>query len=74
MTSFAFILGILPLVNSEGAGAASRQSLGTVITGGMLVSTLLSLFVVPVLYIVISTIRDRVTSRHTSGNSDRAKE
>jgi HAE1 family hydrophobic/amphiphilic exporter-1 len=49
MTSFAFILGITPLVNPEGAGAASRRSLGTAVVGGMLVSTFLSLFVVPIL-------------------------
>ncbi|MBW4639646.1 MAG: efflux RND transporter permease subunit [Gloeocapsa sp. UFS-A4-WI-NPMV-4B04] len=63
MTSFAFILGITPLVNPEGAGAASRKSLGTAIVGGMLVSTFLSLFVVPILYIVIGNIRDRIMSR-----------
>ncbi|BAY27010.1 Hydrophobe/amphiphile efflux-1 HAE1 [Calothrix sp. NIES-2100] len=59
MTSFSFILGIFPLVNPEGAGAASRKSLGTAVAGGMIVSTLLSLFVVPILYIVVSRIRDR---------------
>jgi HAE1 family hydrophobic/amphiphilic exporter-1 len=63
MTSFAFILGILPLVNAEGAGAGSRQSLGTAVFGGMLVSTLLSLFIVPVLYILVNTIRDRLRPR-----------
>lgn len=63
MTSFAFILGIYPLVNPEGAGAASRRSLGTAVAGGMIVSTLLNLFVVPILYIVVSTIRDRLLSR-----------
>lgn len=60
MTTFAFVLGIAPLVNPEGAGAASRRSLGTALTGGTLVSTLLSLFIVPVLYIVINLIRDRL--------------
>jgi hydrophobic/amphiphilic exporter-1 (mainly G- bacteria), HAE1 family len=53
MTSFAFIIGVLPLVFAEGAGAAARQSLGTAVFGGMLVSTLLSLVVVPVLFILI---------------------
>jgi len=60
MTSFAFILGIWPLVTAEGAGAASSQSLGTAVFGGMIVSTFLSLFIVPILYIVINTIRDRL--------------
>jgi hydrophobic/amphiphilic exporter-1 (mainly G- bacteria), HAE1 family len=75
MTSFSFILGIGPLVFPEGAGAASRESLGTAVAGGMVVSTFLSLFVVPVLYIVISSIRDRLTRpRHpqlSKPNSDR---
>lgn len=60
MTTFAFVLGIAPLVNPEGAGAASRRSLGTAIAGGTIVSSVLSLFVVPVLYIVIVTARDRL--------------
>jgi HAE1 family hydrophobic/amphiphilic exporter-1 len=62
MTTFAFVLGISPLINPEGAGAASRRSLGTAIAGGTMVSTLLSLFVVPILYIVICKIRDRFQS------------
>ena len=63
MTAFSFILGVVPLVIAEGAGAASRQSLGTAVFGGMLVATLLSLFVVPILYIVIGTIRQRLQKR-----------
>ncbi|WP_341526852.1 efflux RND transporter permease subunit [Nostoc sp. UHCC 0302] len=61
MTSLSFILGIWPLVNPEGAGAASRKSLGTAVAGGTIVSTLLSLFIVPILYIVIGNIRDRLS-------------
>jgi hydrophobic/amphiphilic exporter-1 (mainly G- bacteria), HAE1 family len=63
MTSLSFILGIWPLVNPEGAGAASRKSLGTAVAGGMIVSTFLSLFIVPILYIVIGNIRDRMSPR-----------
>jgi HAE1 family hydrophobic/amphiphilic exporter-1 len=59
MTTLAFVLGISPLINPEGAGAASRRSLGTALAGGTIVSTILSLFIVPILYIVISLIRDR---------------
>ncbi|BCL33941.1 efflux RND transporter permease subunit [Nostoc sp. MS1] len=59
MTSLSFILGVWPLINPIGAGAASRKSLGTAVAGGMIVSTALSLFVVPILYIIISKIRDR---------------
>ena len=50
MTSLAFILGIVPLIVAEGAGAASRRSLGTAVFGGMLVSTVLNLYIVPTLY------------------------
>jgi HAE1 family hydrophobic/amphiphilic exporter-1 len=50
MTSLAFILGIVPLIVAEGAGAASRRSLGTAVFGGMLVSTFLNLYIVPTLY------------------------
>jgi multidrug efflux pump subunit AcrB len=52
MTSFAFILGVVPLVLSSGAGAASRVSLGTAVLGGMLVGTFLGVFIVPALYVV----------------------
>ncbi|AFZ27545.1 hydrophobe/amphiphile efflux-1 (HAE1) family transporter [Cylindrospermum stagnale PCC 7417] len=60
MTAFATLLGSFPLVFASGAGAASRQSLGTPVFGGLLIATFLSLFVVPILYIVIGTIRDRL--------------
>ncbi len=62
MTTLAFVLGIVPLVNPEGAGAASRRSLGNAVAGGTIVSALLSLFVVPILYIVIVSLRDRFKS------------
>jgi HAE1 family hydrophobic/amphiphilic exporter-1 len=54
MTSFAFILGIVPLVFANGAGAASRHSLGTAVFGGMLVSTILNLGIIPALYIIVA--------------------
>ncbi len=56
MTSFAFILGVLPLALATGAGAASRNSVGTAVAGGMLASTFLSIFFIPVLYAVIRSI------------------
>jgi hydrophobic/amphiphilic exporter-1 (mainly G- bacteria), HAE1 family len=60
MTAMSTIIGAFPLAIATGAGAASRQSLGTVIIGGMIVATVLSLFIVPVLYITIKTIEERV--------------
>ena len=53
MTSFAFILGIYPLVNARGAGSASRQALGTAVFGGMIAATFLAVFFVPVFYVVV---------------------
>jgi HAE1 family hydrophobic/amphiphilic exporter-1 len=58
MTAFSTLLGIFPLTIATGAGAGSRQSLGTAVFGGMLIATFLSLFVVPVLYIVIKTMTE----------------
>jgi HAE1 family hydrophobic/amphiphilic exporter-1 len=59
MTAFAFILGVVPLMVAHGAGAASRQSIGTTVFGGMLAATLLTLLFVPVFYAVIEDLRER---------------
>ncbi len=56
MTSFAFILGVLPLVFATGAGALGRRSVGTTIVGGMVLSTVLNLFFIPVLYVILSSL------------------
>ena len=56
MTSFAFILGVLPLVFAHGAGENGRHSVGTSIVGGMLLSTVLNLFFIPVLYVILQTL------------------
>jgi multidrug efflux pump subunit AcrB len=59
MTAFAFILGVVPLMFASGAGAASRQSIGTTVFGGMLAATILTLAFVPVFYAVIEQLRER---------------
>jgi HAE1 family hydrophobic/amphiphilic exporter-1 len=56
MTSFAFILGVLPLVLAQGAGRAGRISVGTTVFGGMLAATTLNLIFIPVLYVVVKTL------------------
>lgn len=61
MTVFSFLLGILPLVFATGAGAASRQSLGTAVFGGMLMSTLLTFLLTPVLFVVLERLKERFT-------------
>jgi HAE1 family hydrophobic/amphiphilic exporter-1 len=59
MTSFAFILGVVPLVFATGAGQAGRHSVGTTVFGGMIASTVLNLFFIPVLYLVIEGWREK---------------
>ncbi|MEO8379047.1 MAG: multidrug efflux RND transporter permease subunit [Acidobacteriota bacterium] len=56
MTSFAFILGCVPLWLASGAGAAARRILGTVVVAGMLAATCLAVFLIPVLYVVVERI------------------
>ena len=58
MTAFAFILGVVPLMFATGAGAASRQSIGTTVFGGMLAATILTLAFVPVFYAIIEQLRE----------------
>lgn len=60
MTSFAFILGVMPLYFATGAGALGRHSVGTAVIGGMLVSTILNLFFIPVLYVILKTILNKL--------------
>ena len=63
MTSFAFILGVLPLYFATGAGALGRHSVGTAVVGGMLVSTILNLFFIPVLYVLLKSLLDLFKSK-----------
>ena len=63
MTAFSTLLGIFPLVIATGAGSTSRQSLGTAVFGGMLIATFLSLFVVPVFYIVIKIFTEKLLAK-----------
>jgi hydrophobic/amphiphilic exporter-1 (mainly G- bacteria), HAE1 family len=67
MTSLAFILGVLPLVFATGAGAEARNSVGTAVAGGMLVSTFLNLVFIPILYVVVQTIRGGTRPVETEG-------
>jgi HAE1 family hydrophobic/amphiphilic exporter-1 len=65
MTSFAFILGVMPLALATGAGSAARNSVGTAVAGGMVASTFLSVVFIPVLYVIIRTIAPGKPRRHT---------
>ena len=66
MTSFAFILGVIPLAIASGAGAQGRRSVGTTIIGGMLVSTVLNLFFIPVLYVMMQTLLGAFSGKRPS--------
>ena len=65
MTSFAFILGVLPLVLASGAGANSRKSIGITVLSGMLASTCLALLFVPAFYVFLQKLADRKGRRNT---------
>ena len=70
MTSIAFIIAVTPMVFASGAGSAARHSLGTVVFGGMLLSTFLNLAITPILYIVIKSLSGRrAATAATDGDS-----
>ena len=60
MTSFAFILGVVPMLVASGAGAASRHALGTAVFGGMIAATILGVYFVPALYCYIQRAVERL--------------
>jgi HAE1 family hydrophobic/amphiphilic exporter-1 len=63
MTSFAFIVGLLPLVFSAGVGAAGNNSIGTGAVGGLLIGTILGVFVIPILYILFQWLHEKVSKK-----------
>jgi multidrug efflux pump subunit AcrB len=69
MTSFAFILGSLPLVTASGAGAASRHSIGVTVVGGMLAVTILGVLLVPAFYVAIERLAERLRPRTVTTRS-----
>jgi HAE1 family hydrophobic/amphiphilic exporter-1 len=68
MTSFAFILGVMPLALAHGAGSAARNSVGTAVAGGMLASTFLSIIFIPVLYVAIRRLAPGRPGRSRGGD------
>lgn len=59
MTSFAFVLGCVPLWTASGAGSVARQIMGTTVIGGMLAATLIAIFIIPVLFVVVERISQK---------------
>ena len=72
MTSFAFILGCLPLCLATGAGSVSRQIMGTAVVGGMLGAAAINIFLIPALYVVVERTAS-ISKRHAHKNADVAK-
>jgi HAE1 family hydrophobic/amphiphilic exporter-1 len=67
MTSLAFIFGVLPLVLARGAGRVGRQSVGTTVFGGMIAATSLNLLFIPVLYVIVKGLQERLMpERHAA--------
>jgi HAE1 family hydrophobic/amphiphilic exporter-1 len=63
MTSFAFILGCVPLWTAAGSGASSRRILGTVVITGMLAATLIAIFLIPMLFVLIERLAQKRARR-----------
>ncbi|MCG6859819.1 MAG: multidrug efflux RND transporter permease subunit [Chromatiaceae bacterium] len=74
MTSFAFILGLVPLVIASGAGEASQRGVGTAVFGGMLAASLVGVFLIPMLYVVFQRLRERLHGgERQRGSAQRAE-
>ncbi|HWW51033.1 MAG TPA: efflux RND transporter permease subunit [Verrucomicrobiae bacterium] len=73
MTSFAFLLGVLPLYFATGAGKLGRHSVGTAIVGGMLLSSVLNLFFIPVLYVILKTLLVSISARRADGTNQQSE-
>ncbi len=67
MTSFAFILGLLPLVIAVGPSMLARRNVGTPVFGGMIAASFLGIFVIPILYVVFQGVRERIKGTRASG-------
>ena len=63
MTAFSFILGVIPLVIASGAGAASRNSLGYAVMGGMLAATIVGTLMTPYFFLLMQSMRERWNDR-----------
>jgi AcrB/AcrD/AcrF family len=72
MTSFAFILGLLPLVVAIGASQLARRNVGTPVFGGMILASLVGIFVIPPLYVTFQAVREKL--RPSARPKERVKE
>ena len=74
MTSFAFILGLMPLVLSGGVGAAGNRSIGTGAVGGLLIGTIFGVFVIPILFILFQWLQEKISGKPTENNLEISEE
>lgn len=70
MTSFAFILGLMPLVLANGVGAAGNRSIGTGAVGGLLIGTILGVFVIPILFILFQWLQEKIGKKPEAVNTN----
>jgi HAE1 family hydrophobic/amphiphilic exporter-1 len=63
MTSFAFILGLMPLALANGVGAVGNKSIGMGAVGGMLIGTIFGVFVIPILFIIFQGLQERISGK-----------
>jgi HAE1 family hydrophobic/amphiphilic exporter-1 len=70
MTSFAFILGLIPLMVATGAGANGNRSIGTGAVGGMLTGTMFGVFITPVLFIIFQTLQEKIKKEYPGEKND----
>ncbi len=73
MTSFAFILGLYPLVVAEGASQISRRAVGTPVFWGMLAASTIGIFMIPMLYVTFQSLRERVKAMLGMGPGGEAR-
>jgi HAE1 family hydrophobic/amphiphilic exporter-1 len=71
MTSFAFILGLMPLMNASGAGSIGNRSIGTAAVGGMLFGTLIGVFVIPTLFVIFQSLQERINGGIKTNNLEK---
>ena len=70
MTALSFLLGVVPLMAASGAGAASQKAIGIAVFGGMLAATVIGVVIVPVLYVLLQSMRERLKRTNPPDQSE----
>ena len=72
MTALSFLLGVIPLIIASGAGAASQQAIGIAVFGGMLAATIIGVIIVPILYVLLQSLREKIKGQGQQDSSSAA--